>query len=1205
MGPISQNLGASQPFLGGFVSATLLFLIGSVIVRTWKTQTFFKLRRQRAKVEDDQFTLRTAIDQIAEGVVITDTTGMILYVNRSFTTLTGYSLEEIVGRNPRVLKSGRHNLEFYKHLWQTIEAGRVWHGELINRRKGGSEYTEEMTITPIRNSAGRIAHFIAIQQDVTERRRAENAQRMLAAIIESSQDAIFSYAPSGTIASWNHGAEVMFGYSAQEIIGKPVTTLVPAEMRDVFRAAMKNLRQGSQVSGLEGIAIGKDRRKIDVSLSVSPINGAAGHLLAGAVILQDTTARKRGQAALREREEQFRTVFEYAPVGIGLFNEEGSFLRANAALCRIMGYSEQELQAKNWRDLTHPDDLEPGLQVLDRFLQGSTFSMEFEKRYIHKQGHEVPARVQLSIVKGADRGRCYFITHVEDITKSRLAQKALQASEERYRLLYEHNMAGVLRTTAEGTVLDCNPAAALILGCDSAADLVGQSFLEYYDSMRAREQLWQTLQERNVLTNFEWKVRRRDGEPIWVLANFSFLDDGNGGVLETTLIDITDRKHAEEQLREAKEIAERANQAKSSFLANMSHEIRTPMNGILGMAGLIMDGDLDPRQRQRAETLRDSAGALLDILNDLLDFSKMEAHKLTLEEAPFDLRNVVEGVADLMAVKAQEKRVELLCLIEPDVPVVVLGDASRLRQILINLTGNAVKFTTTGEVSIRVKTGKSPNGIRFEVNDTGIGIPEEKCHLLFQPFSQVDPSSTRRYGGTGLGLSIVRMLVEMMGGEVGLDSEEGRGSRFWFTVPLQQQSSAELPRLLSLLGRRILVVDDNEASRKLILELLACWNARTEQAADMEAALDRLQGAEAHPFDAVLADLEMLQGDCEQFIALIREHSNRADIAVVLLTLQSQTANVERLRQLGLSAHVSKPVKQRELGTCLASVLGHTPALVAARAEPKQLITQPGARMGLRLLLVEDNKVNQDVALGILENLGYRADLVSDGHSALAALSQRDYNLVLMDCQLPGMDGYEATRLIRRRDTDVRNHNIPIIATTAHAMAGDREKCLEAGMNDYVSKPLRPDVLEKAIEEWTGQTSAMVATATSRFGTAPLAGTGTFDSADFIERLMGNQDLAHRIVRGFVEDMPQQIALLAEAVGRHDNKQVRLIAHSIKGAAANVSGIEMRNAAWELEQKGRDDDPVAAAAALPELMASFERLKPVMEIFCENLAGEE
>ena len=921
-------------------------------------------------------------------------------------------------------------------------------------------------------------------------------------------------------------------------------------------------------------------------------------------VMADITAQKNSEEAARQSQEDFRSLFAEAPAGIALIAPDGCFLRANAALCRIVGYSEEELTGRNWRELTHPDDIERSQQAHNQFRESRSL-VEFEKRYIHQQGHAVPVRIRLAMARTGDGAPLHFIAHLEDITESQVAHEALRASEKRYRELFERNLAGFLRTNRAGRILDCNAAAAQMVGA-SPAEVVGTRAIDYcYDAEGARlaHDLWQ----RKALTNREIELRGRDGRRVWVIANMGLVEEGAHREIEISLMDISPRKQAEESLREAKESAERANLAKSSFLANMSHEIRTPMNGILGMAGLLLGGDLDPRQRKRAETLRDSAESLLNILNDILDHSRMEAHKLTLEDRAFDLRNLIEGVADLMAVKAQEKRVELLCRIEPDVPTQLRGDASRLRQILVNLGGNAVKFTAAGEVTIRAKLAwpGDPARIRFEVSDTGIGIPANKRHLLFRPFSQVDDSTARRYGGTGLGLSIVRMLVEIMGGEVGFQSEEGRGTRFWVTLPFALQAATTRARALSLPGRRVLVVDHNAASRRLILELLAFWKAEGEEAGDARSAESLLRAGGT--FDAILVDLELLDAAGRDVPSWLKCHPEQVRPPVVLLTPLAQSADGERWRRMGFDGHVARPVKQGELGACLASLFGYGPPPSQPVAEVEESRKDERARRaGLRLLVVEDNQVNQEVALGILEALGYRAEAVADGRSALSVLSRADYDIVLMDCQLPDMDGYEAARRIRLLETPVRNHDIPIIATTAHAMAGDRERCLSVGMNGYVSKPLRPDALREAIEEWSGGGPRSEPEVPASLP-APLAAPTAdlpFDRQGFDELTMGDHELARRLIHRFVEDVPTQIALLARAVSEDDARQVRMLSHSIKGAAANLGGLELRTAAQKLEKKSRTGDLTAAGSAVTEIQASFDRMRSIVEgLYREDPSG--
>jgi two-component system, sensor histidine kinase and response regulator len=687
--------------------------------------------------------------------------------------------------------------------------------------------------------------------------------------------------------------------------------------------------------------------------------------------------------------------------------------------------------------------------------------------------------VQLLMHMG--RNVVFALDNMKRESERKLAEDLLRSADARLKRATRGANDGLWELDVASREIWVSEHFAGMLGCEQQEFLGNrQKFFDVLhaeDAARLRDALERCIRE-DVPVDMEVRAKTRSGEQHWHRVRGALERNSSGAAwaVSGSQRDITQRQQYALALLEATETAAAANNAKSQFLANMSHEIRTPMNGVIGMIELLLETPLNPMQLDYAETVRDSASALLTVINDILDFSKVEAGKLDLELLDMDLRDTVDDVARLLAIQAHAKGLEVIALVDPSLPDLVRGDAGRLRQILLNLGGNAVKFTQKGEVSIECKAvQKDERGVtvRCEVRDTGMGIPATRIDALFKAFTQVDASTTRRFGGTGLGLSIVQRLVELMGGEVGVSSEEGAGSTFWFTVrldPAQDTAKARPAPPIALRGQRIIIVDDNMTNRKVLMgQLSLCgMDAVCASSADEALSLMRHAAVAGRPFEVALLDHQMPGCDGATLgKTILAEHALRG-ARLILLTSSGQRGDGRLFSDLGFAGYLLKPVTHRDLTDCLMMVLG-------TQAEGWRMATQPiVTRHALRsqrvreaqyhVLLAEDNVVNQKVACRILEKMGYRVDVAAEGQAAFEAWQSGRYHLILMDCQMPVMDGYETTRKIREHEAG-RKH-IPIIALTAHAMKGADNDCRAAGMDDYLSKPIDKEQLEKSLQRW-------------------------------------------------------------------------------------------------------------------------------------------
>lgn len=1005
--------------------------------------------------------LKEAFQNAPIGKIITNPQGEWVEVNPAFCELIGYTQEELFGISRTDIIVAEDRQKFLNFVQKALNGEvRRDHYEQRFIHKSGEIILAQVDISAIPNPEGQPIYLISQVQDITVRRTMEEALRTGQESLRSA----FEHASIGMALVSTHGEYLkvnpklcqIVGYTEEELVGLSIAEITHPDDIDEDMLLVQRMRERSiHNCEVEKRYIHKNGHVIWIQLTASVVaTHPDGDALYFVGQMQDITERKRVEQALRDSEENFRRAFDDASTGMAIMSLDGYFLKVNPKLSRITGYTPEELLLKNFQSITYPEDFETDFQYWQKMMTGKLQTCEYEKRYIHKQGYLAWILLTGSSVRDEQGSLMYFVMQMQDITERKRVEQALRDSEERFRSAFDHASIGMALVSPEGRWLKANRIVSKITGYFES-ELLAMNFqaITHPDDLPVDLSLFERVKQREIETyQLDKRYLHKNGHYVWIQLNVSpvYTSDGQIAYFIAQIQDITDRRTAEEQLRKAKEEAEAAASAKSAFLATMSHEIRTPMNAVLGMAALLETTPLTDEQRELLHTIKSGGSTLLGIINDILDYSKIESGKMELDYQPVELKCFIEESFALFRQEAMIQGLYLSYEIADNVPAVILGDSIRLRQILVNLLGNALKFTESGSILLSVSTAGKPdsNGLfklDFQVQDTGCGIPSDKLQDIFDSFTQVAPATSRKYGGTGLGLAICNRLVQLMGGYIWVESEVGKGSIFHFSIHT---------RVVSW-----------ESSRNV------------------------LPSSFTFTFDAEL-----------------------------------------------------------------------------------------GAKYPLRILVAEDNPVNQKLILHILQRLGYEPILVNNGWSALAALENQAFDIVFMDIQMPELDGLEATRMIIERYGSEQRPRI--IAMTAFGLTDDRHKCRDAGMDDYISKPISAQQIEELLKRWHQWQED-----------ASRGLQHSIEGAMLFSRVGHDTEALQEMIQIFDEDCQRLLEAIRVAIERIDAAAVKRHAHELKGACLALSANPMRDLAAKLEMNAKLQKLESAPALLESLETEFQNAR--------------
>jgi len=1101
--------------------------------------------------------------------------------------------------------------------------------EWFHRRKNGEIFPAEVCMSAL--TLDNRPLLLGIVRDITGRKRAEGARRKS----EEEFRAAFEDAPFGMCLSSldnqllrvNQALCQLLGYSKEELLAEGWQGLTHSDDLERSRRAADEMRSGRAPSAeLEKRYIHKQGNVIWVHMKISVVRDLHGEPSHFITHVQDITDRRHMEDELRKLASVVGSSSDF----IGTSTMEGKVTFVNPEGRRMVGLNETRPLPSTIMDfVTNGEQERFRNDIVPTILEKGRWDGETQFRH-WKTGTPIPMWQSIFLISEESTGRPIAIgTICRDITERKRIEAELRQSEEQFRNIAE-NISEVfwMMPPAADKMLYISPAYekvwnrtrdSLYKNPMSWVEAIHPDDLERAHALFAR-------QLEGELVDSEYRIRAYDGKEKWISDRAFPVRDKAGQIIRIVGIatEVTERKRYEDELIRARETAEAANRAKSEFLANMSHEIRTPMNGIIGMTDLVLDTELNPEQLEYLNMVKGSADSLLSLLNDILDSSKMEAGKMELDHLSFDLRKSLGEVVKTLAVKAQQNGLEFIFDVSPEVPNAVIGDPARLRQVVVNLVGNSIKFTAKGEIEVSVQMeAPSVEGtiLRFSIRDTGIGIPVEKQHQIFGAFTQADSSTTRKYGGSGLGLTISAQLVGLMGGKIWVESEAGKGSTFFFTVPVGQEETeapSEPVDVPQLAGVSVLVVDDNATNRHILQKAVLRWKMVPTAVESAAAAMKALQQAHdsGTQLPLVLTDVHMPGVDGYGLVEAIRENPSFSSVKIVMLTSGGKRGDAARCQALGIAAYLSKPFDRLELREVLLQVLAIDPVKLETRA----LVTRHTIReqrQSLSFLVAEDNAVNQKLIARLLEKTGHTVVLAQNGREALEALEKRHFDIVLMDVQMPEMDGFEATKRIRENEKVSGAHQ-PIIALTALAMQGDEERCLVGGMDGYAAKPIKLEdlfsVIEKVVPRMNLRSDIKIPIVTRRSlaGNAQRAAMtqqrgrslqGAVNLPELLVRVDNDRNLLCELIGIFKEEFPLLLRSLQQCVVCGDIKNVEATSHALKGMLSGLSVTHAASTASRLEQLAHDGNTSGLTEALalfesevadllPELDACTEEAKP-------------